>query len=292
MSGAHAADRVAVILTTYKPDAGFRSRIADLSTLATVIIVDNTPGGYSFSSQESDGLVILQDGRNKGLGRALNIGIKKARQLGCEQVILFDQDSTPSASFAQALLNALHDAGDCAAVGPKLIDDQELTSPCVEKYGGVTEVPYLATSGMAFSIGNLSAIHQFDEDLFLDFVDMEWCLRMRFQEGWKFYCLESVLMPHRLGLAQRKLLGITYHVPPPYRHYFQFRDTFFLSRKSYTPVRLRWRLRLILLPKLLLYPLILDNGLERVSWMARGIRDALFGVKGIGAAEYKLQKKS
>lgn len=292
MSGAHAADRVAVILTTYKPDAGFRSRIADLSKLATVIIVDNTPGGYSFSSQESDGLVILQDGRNKGLGRALNIGIKKARQLGCEQVILFDQDSTPSASFAQALLNALHDAGDCAAVGPKLIDDQELTSPCVEKYGGVTEVPYLATSGMAFNIGNLSAIHQFDEDLFLDFVDMEWCLRMRFQEGWKFYCLESVLMPHRLGLAQRKLLGITYHVPPPYRHYFQFRDTFFLSRKSYAPVRLRWRLRLILLPKLLLYPLILDNGLERVSWMARGIRDALFGVKGIGAAEYKLQKKS
>ncbi|HJW57962.1 MAG TPA: hypothetical protein VJ577_22105 [Burkholderiaceae bacterium] len=283
---------VAAVLTTYKPDAAFRSRIAELPKLAKVIVVDNTPGGHRFSSEDSDGLVILQDGCNKGLGKALNLGIKEARRLGCEQVILFDQDSTPSADFACALLDGLRKAGYKAAVGPKLIDDQELFSPRVESNGTATEVSYLATSGMAFNISCSISDKEFAEDLFLDFVDMDWCWRMRYQEGWKFYCLDSVLMPHRLGLAQRKLFGVTYHVPPPYRHYFQFRDTFRLTRRNYAPSRSRWRLRLILLPKLLVYPFILGNGAERVLWMARGIRDAILAVKGIGAADHKLQRNS
>lgn len=286
------AHRVAAVLTTYKPDTGFRSRIADLLTFATVIVVDNTPGGHRFSESDSEGLIILQDGSNKGLGKALNLGVDEARRLGCDQVILFDQDSTPSADFARALLDGLSHVGDKGAIGPKLMDDQLLAAPCLDPKGRAIEVSYLATSGMAFNINGPISDHKFAEDLFLDFVDMDWCWRMSSQEGWKFYRLGSVLMPHRLGLAQRKLLGMTYHVPPPYRHYFQFRDTFRLTHRSYAPPRSRWRLRLILLPKLLVYPFILDHGMERVLWMARGIRDAILSVKGIGAAGHKLQRLS
>lgn len=286
------SNRVAAILTTYKPDAGFRLRIAALTSVATVIVVDNTPGGHRFSGEESEGLLLLQDGCNKGLGKALNLGIGEARRLGFKQVILFDQDSTPSADFTFALLEGLRKAGDKAAVGPRLVDEQALSSPRVDAGGVTKETSYLATSGMAFNLTDPVASNEFAEDLFLDFVDMDWCWRMRFKEGWKFFCLGSVLMPHRLGLAQRRLFGVTYHVPPPYRHYFQFRDTFRLTSRRYTPLRSRWRLRVILLPKLLLYPLILDNGVERVLWMARGLRDAFLGVKGIGSAGHRLQRES
>nr|WP_297383164.1 hypothetical protein [uncultured Roseateles sp.] len=286
-----AARRVAAVFTTYKPDSGFRTRIAEVAALCTIVIVDNTPGGHPFKSDEVAGLTLLQDGCNKGLGKALNMGIQQARELGCEQAILFDQDSTPSAVFILALLDGLREVGDKAAVGPRLVDDQEISSPQVGPGRDRTAVSYLATSGMAFNIGSLGSGNEFAEDLFLDFVDIDWCWCMRFREGWTFHCLNSVLMPHRLGLARRRLLGVTYHVPPPYRHYFQFRDTFRLTRRSYAPTYLRWRLRLILVPKLLVYPFILDHGVERVLWMTRGIRDAVLSVTGIGAAAHKLQQK-
>jgi rhamnosyltransferase len=287
------APRVAAIYTTYHPDDGFRQRICHVvDRCALTIIVDNTPGGHRFAPGQTDGLVVLQDGCNKGLGVALNAGLAEALRQGCDAVVLFDQDSSPRPDFIPALLEGLAAAGPRAIVGPLLVDDAE-TSPDARPPGAghapiIDDVTCIATSGMCFRLHGLAPDDRFTEDFFLDFVDFDWCWRLR-RQGWRICRLRSLQMPHRLGLGQRRLLGLTYHVPAPFRHYFQFRDTLKLATRPYVPTYSRVRLSVILLPKLIVYPFLLDGGLERLRWMLRGIRDAFRAVPGIGAAAAKLQ---
>ncbi len=142
---------------------------------------------------------------------------------------------------------------------------------------------------MMFHIDQLRDDEFFTEEFFLDFVDFEWCWRLQ-RHAWRFYRATDIVMPHRLGLAQRHFFGLTYHVPAPYRHYFQFRDTLRLAMRPYVPLYSKVRLAGILPLKLAAYPFILDRGGERIKWMMLGIRDALRGTVGIGAASSVLAR--
>jgi rhamnosyltransferase len=284
--------RLAAIVTTYKPDARFFARFAaTIAFCERFVVVDNTPGGHAFApSPDSSKVVILQDGQNKGLGRALNLGIEAARRSGVEAVILFDQDSSPGAAFLDGMLRALAlasaDGSQRTCVGPLHVDDAvpiEVLAHTSSDVPNLQPVTCLATSGMLFCIGVLRDDELFTEDFFLDFVDFDWCWRQR-KRGWVIYRALDVTMPHRLGLAQRRVLGLTYHIPAPYRHYFQFRDTLRLTARDYVPLYSKLRLTGLLPLKALVYPFVLDRGFERARWMARGVIDAFRRVGGIGAA--------
>lgn len=284
-------NRIAAIYTTFRPDPAFRERVMPLATSChAVIVVDNTPGGHNFG--DDTGFLILQDGCNKGLGPALNLGIEKARDLGCDAVVLFDQDSTPGTEFLHALVNGLRQVGSHrCVVGPMMVDDSVLLRSGLPPIGATPtprEVSCLATSGMLFPIGELTADDRFSEDFFLDFVDFDWCWRMG-RRGWRVFKLDNVPMAHRLGLGQRHLFGRAYHVPAPYRHYFQFRDTLRLLSFGHVPRYSKFRLGALLPPKLLIYPFLLDHGHERLRWMLKGVRDFFLRRHGVGAAASKLQ---
>jgi rhamnosyltransferase len=286
--------RLAAIVTAYRPNAQFFARFAaSLRVCERIIVVDNTPGGHLFDVPVGAPVVILQDGQNKGLGHALNLGLEDARRAGVEAVVLFDQDSSPTETFLRDMLRmleaarALRDDGP-VCIGPRHVDDAfvgdiQTAAASSGALSRLLPVTCLATSGMLFRINAVGADERFTEDFFLDFVDFEWCWRLR-RRGWAFYRAVDVTMPHRLGLAQRRFLGLTYHVPAPYRHYFQFRDTLRLTARAHVPFYSKLRLAGILLPKALIYPFLLDRGRERVCWMARGVADAFRRVGGVGAA--------
>ena len=95
-------------------------------------------------------------------------------------------------------------------------------------------------------------------------------------------------MRHRLGISEYKFMGIIFHIPEPYRHYFQFRDSLNLLFLNHVPLYSKLRLTLILIPKIFIYPLILDRKSERFCWMIKGIIDFALRVKGLGSAFSKL----
>ena len=290
---------LAAVVTTYKPDRDFFARFeATIQSCRQFIVVDNTPGGHRFEMDEVPAsMLILQDGENKGLGKALNLGIDAARRAGVDAAVLFDQDSSPSAAFLQGMLRQLDTASEGGklkvCVGPRHVDDAQLREAPSTVIGDdqgtsrLRPISCLPTSGMIFPIGQLHTDERFTEDFFLDFVDFDWCWRLG-HRGWTFYRAMDITMPHRLGLSQRRFLGITYHVPAPYRHYFQFRDTLRLTVRSHVPLYSKIRLAGLLPLKALVYPFLLDRGVQRVRWMARGIIDAFRRVGGVGAARKTL----
>lgn len=283
---------IAVVVTAYKPDAGFQDRFSGLLASCDVIVVsDNTPAGRA-SAELPPGFVHLRHGRNLGLGPALNAGIAAARAAGAQVVMLFDQDSTPSIAFFDALISRAEEirkiASDRIVIGPAHVDDQATTREAVVRSeASNAKVTCLPTSGMVFRLEDLGPDDLFDEELFLDLVDFEWCWRLG-AKGWSFFRALDIPMSHRLGEAQRKFLGLTYHVPAPYRHYFQVRDTPRLALRRYVPMYAKLRLVGVLPVKALFYPFILDRGLERLGWMLRGMVDAMRGIHGVGAAGRRL----
>jgi rhamnosyltransferase len=281
---------IAAVITTFRPDTEFLLRLSPISDYCDyVIIIDNTPGGHAFLGIPEN-VILIQDGYNSGLGNALNRGLKKVRELGAEVVFLFDQDSTPTEAILAGLRQGLDQYGnDKVIVGPTHQDDQiqdreENAKRIAWKQGNITCLP---TSGIALNPLKLEEEDVFSESLFLDFVDFEWCWRLRIK-GWAIRKLSEVVMLHRLGLAERYFMGLKFHVPAPYRHYFQFRDTLRLLTLGYVPMRSKIRLLILLPIKLVIYPLILDRGGQRFKWMVIGIIDALRSVTGIGAAAKKL----
>lgn len=284
-------NNIAAIITTYRPDEDFFKRIHKIINYCNyTIIVDNTPGGHAFINVP-ERVIILKDGINKGLGAALNLGINEAKALKIETVFLFDQDSSPDEFVLQGLYLGLTDSNDSRIiVGPTHRDDQ--SGEAKHRRFGNHTTPYLCTclptSGITLNMAELEGEDVFSETQFLDFVDFEWCWRL-VSKGWRIYKLPNVIMPHRLGLAERKFAGLTYHVPAPYRHYFQFRDTLGLLPLSYVPIWSKIRLSVLLPIKILIYPIILDRGTERLKWMILGIRDAVLSVTGVGAASKVLK---
>ncbi|MCC2658291.1 MAG: hypothetical protein K0Q76_3399 [Panacagrimonas sp.] len=283
--------RLCAVVTTYRPDPAFVSRFVSLlGTCDHVLVVDNTPGGHAFAALPA-GFELLQNGINEGLGPALNRGILRAKQAGADHVILFDQDSTPGPDTAAQLLwfcrSAQARLGDRCAVGPTHVDDvtgsraEPRARPRATSEG--SERTCLPTAGLLFPLRQISPETLFASDLFLDLVDFDWCWRRR-REGWRFLRATGIDLVHRFGVEERRCAGWRFHVPAPYRHYFQFRDTLRLMMRPYVPAYSRLRLSCILPVKLLVYPLILDHGSERLRWMVRGVQDALRGVTGIGAA--------
>ena len=292
-SSLDARPTLAAVLTAYRPSDDLFERFAGmLITCRWIIIVDNTPGGHPFGERPS-GFVLLQDGVNKGLGPALNLGVLEAQRHGAEQVFLFDQDSTPDSELLSGLLaaraSAWHNGDDRVAVGPRFVDDSRIGEVAADSPAGVGLRPMscLPTSGMLLPVGPFVESGGFAADLFLDFVDFEWCWRTGMQ-GWRFYRANHVPMYHRLGIEQRRIFGLSFHVPTPYRHYFQFRDTLRLAVRSYVPIYAKLRFLMLLPLKFLVYPWLLDRGRERLIWMTRGIADAFMGKSGAGAAAARL----
>jgi rhamnosyltransferase len=283
--------RLSAVVTTFRPDRGFVSRFAPLLDLCEqIVVVDNTPGGSAFHDLPAR-FHLIQDGVNRGLGPALNQGILRAKDSGADHVILFDQDSSPRTQSVAQLLSLCRAAqqrlGDRCAVGPTHVDDVtgSASRPRGQKraMSDLDDVTCLPTSGLLFPLREIGADTLFASDLFLDLVDFEWCWRQR-RTGWRFLRAPDAVLVHRFGVEERRCAGWRFHVPAPYRHYFQFRDTLRLVWRPYVPTYSRWRLTCTLPIKLLVYPVILDHGAERLRWMLRGMRDALRGVTGIGAA--------
>jgi rhamnosyltransferase len=290
---------IVAVITTYKPDANFIARFEPLlSVCQSIVVSDNTPGGHT-GFKLPQGFTIIHNRHNIGIGPALNMGLNEARRQSAHQVILFDQDSTPTPEFVLGMLNRLKEAhtvyGQRCCIGPTHVDDQ--TGSLTGKVIGASarcstrssweSVSCLPTSGMVFDIDALRAEDCFAEDLFLDLVDFEWCWRLHRSE-WQFLRAPDLKMFHRLGEAERRFLGLTFHVPAPYRHYFQVRDTLRLSHRAYVPTYSKLRLLAVLPLKALIYPFILDRGVERLRWMVRGAIDGVRGVQGVGAARTRL----
>lgn len=222
--------RVYAVAVTFNSEADFaRACAATLAEVDGLVIVDNGSGRETcamlerIARLEPDRVLLIANERNIGLDRAQNQGIAAARARGADWILLLDHDSTPApgmvAAFAQALL-ALADPRRVAVLAPRLIQ----TPASIEtrywlakgRWGArrtyfdrpiLDGALFVIASGSLIRVEALDAVGAMREDFFIDYIDVEFGLRLN-RAGWRIVLVGTAELHHRLGEPSRHgLLG-------------------------------------------------------------------------------------
>lgn len=235
---------------------------------------------------------IIRLERNHGIAKAQNVGIGWAREQGATHVLLMDQDSVPAPDMVHALLEAATHCPLLAAVGPCYLDSRQNNPPPFIRVRGlklerltfalggpVVPVDYLISSGCLIPIAALDQVGMMREDLFIDYVDIEWGLRAG-REGLQCYGVFAAAMHHNLGETPRQFLGRSLPVHTPQRHYYHVRNAILLYREPWVPTNWKmvdaWRLLL----KFGFYSLMTPPRLQHLRMMLLAVWHGLKGRTG------------
>lgn len=299
-TGHRMAPKVSGIVVTYNPDKSTLEKLltAVQPQLDHLIVVDNSLSddlsawlSLKWSQVE---YIPLYD--NFGIAKAQNVGIARAKEYGSAYVLLLDQDSIPAPDMVRNLLKAIetrYEGGaKIACAGPRY-DDPRQQNPIpfiqIKDYRiqrqtcsidtAIVEVDYLIASGCLIPLSVIEAVGEMQEELFIDYVDIEWGLRAQ-QHGFQSIGVCAAVMKHQLGDKPIYFGGRHIPVHSPLRHYYHFRNAVWLYRQSW--LRRDWKIvdGIRLLRKFAFYSLITAPRLEHAKMMSLGIFHGITGKMG------------
>jgi rhamnosyltransferase len=255
-------NNVAAVIVLYHPNLALLQRLVDtvVGQVARIYIIDNTPEPPSemiiFLKQFAAPITYRALGDNMGIALAQNVGIREALQQGCTHVLLLDQDSALSEGMVDLLLSAeaslIAQGNKVAAVGPVYIDEKTgKPSPAVRnqalraKYIPLdlstrepVETDHIIASGALIQSSAFAVVGMMREELFIDWVDIEWGLRAK-SKGYNSYIAPTALLQHSIGDATVKIFGRTLSVHSEIRHCYIVRNAAYLLR--FRTMGWRWR---------------------------------------------------
>lgn len=286
----HGAPEVSVIVTAYNPE--LRSFGKNLSSyvnqVAQVVICDNSDNA-SVQQQVRDEVlkfanaVYLPMGGNIGIAAAQNRGVDYAIAHGYEYFIEIDQDSSLPQGYvekiAQSHARLVQDGERVAGIGPIAVRADGFVYDGHGKTTQVVVVDKTLSSGFFFSRKAYEEVGPKDEALFIDYVDWEWCWRARYR-GMKVYVDPGSAITHMLGNGHRKILGFQVGLPAPIRHYYQYRNGFYMLKRRYVPLSWRMKRLVIMLAKMPLYAFWVGDGQARRKYIWKALSDVIAGKDG------------
>ncbi|RDV16449.1 glycosyltransferase family 2 protein [Pontibacter diazotrophicus] len=136
--------------------------------------------------------------QNKGIATALNVGATKACEENFEWLLTMDQDSKASKGMVQELLKTTEtiDKDKIGIIAPRYI----LDSTQQEAHDGIEETDITITSGNLLNLKAFAIAGPFRDELFIDYVDHEYCLRL-WQKGYKVLINNNVEIFHQIGTS-------------------------------------------------------------------------------------------
>jgi len=229
--------KIAATVILYHPDYSFLKNIKSyINAVEKLYIVDNTENhksGLIKSIQEFKNTVYLHDGENKGIAARLNQVSNLAITDGFDWLLTMDQDSI----FQNEMLtDYLHCTGKYREketvsmfginFSQKEYDNRNCNS---------AQVNHLITSGSIINLQLFNIIGGFDEKLFIDEVDFEYCLSS-VSKGYRIIQFPNIFLNHHLGritynrsFKTSKITPRTLHSPE--RIYYITRNFFYVKSK-------------------------------------------------------------
>ncbi len=284
--------KVVAVVTTFRPDHGFVDRVRKTrEQVNEVVIVDD---GAFLNDRESirrwfdglNGVTVHEHESNKGLGVSLNMGVEIARRLGATWVVTLDDDSTVLPNMVNTLLRnwrLLKNEQRIGMLGMRWAEDGEdryVTSFAGENSQGKKSI---ITSGSLTTIEVLNTIGPFRDDLFIDWLDYEYCARVR-AKGYTVRQIQKVGFCHSLGIRRISKVGpwrIAFNSHSPLRTYYYFRNGLVVASEwCRHDGALSITICGALLREFLLVATFGDRRAARMKAAALGVRDAMSGRLG------------
>lgn len=194
------APKLAAVVVLYRPDATVLDNIASyVDQVQSVYAVDNSERpdpAFAEKLSVHPSVRYIANGANLGIATALNTGARAALDAGYAWILTMDQDSTATPGMVDRLMGCVSDdPGRIALVSPV---HRQVGGIPREVPGGCHDVLTAMTSGNIVSLDALGSVGWFMDDLFIDQVDNEICLRF-WREGYRVVESGDADLAHRVG---------------------------------------------------------------------------------------------
>lgn len=282
--------KIYTVLVAYNPNIDeFNNTVRELQKQTDKVVVCNNSEYDIFFDDNS--IEVFNFGENLGIARAQSIGMEWSFGNGADFILQMDQDSVPNKNLVEELLDCyfqLTKSGyHIGLVGSQDFDKDTKKKSKPKLYKGkelgsknYLLVDSILSSGSLIPYSTYLKVGGMDDDLFIDAVDFEYCWRI-YNSGLIVVKNKSALIAHKLGDGQKRILFLLdVGVPNPIRHYYAFRNTILLFRRSYVPNL--WKITNFtkIIFKLVIYPFSLGDGTKRLKFMVMGIKDGVLGRTG------------
>ena len=205
--------KVAAIIISYNPDNNLLDSINLLiNQVEKIIIVDN---GSESEKKRNINLIkeidkqkieAIFNEENLGIATALNIGVRKALSQGYNWILTMDQDSKASSNMVEKMLEVYNkiderERKEILSIFPNFVDERIQS---IEENSNMNSYEYVdadITSGNLLRAEVFDKVGFFDDSLFIDLVDTDFCMRLN-EENIKMIKVRDAILYHSLGESQ------------------------------------------------------------------------------------------
>lgn len=274
-------NRIFAGIVSFEPDIErLRCNIDAIAPqVCAVVIFDNGSSNYREIRKSIKNAVLIRSEKNLGIAAALNRLIRWGERKGYKWMISLDQDSVCPTDYVKDMLPLL-DLKRVGIAAPVIID-RSIGVVGHSPKGSYAEVRTCITSGAFNSIAAWCKVGGYDESMFIDSVDFEYCYRLR-KHGYRVVQSGKVWLLHEVGKSQKRrflIWKVTVNCHSAFRKYYIARNNIYYPLKHRLWLHLaRGNMRnLWLIIAVLLYE---NNKSEKLKEILRGWKDGIKGSAG------------
>lgn len=218
-------------ITLFYPEPDALIYLEELSKFfQKVYVFDNSPTNDSYSDKILPEFMYYYSGTNRGLSVAFNCFLKDAVQDEIDYLLILDQDSLYKITALRGLMQEIEEAPIDADVAIRACYALEIHKAVgVKPENRIEEVEEVISSGSFINIHTVKKHNlSYDERLFVDYVDYEFCKLIR-RKGLKILRYMEYVMPQQLGYYYKNRVCHS-----AIRHYYMIRDVGYYHDKFYS----------------------------------------------------------
>ncbi|MEK7075482.1 MAG: glycosyltransferase family 2 protein, partial [Patescibacteria group bacterium] len=251
--------KICAIIVTYNIGQDiFRCLNLVINQVSEVVIVDNGSDTKTVNvlrdiKKKFNKVKLIENKENLGIAAALNQGVKYAISKNYEWVLTLDHDSEVGDGMVQNMLEAFNSLNDEKKESIGIIaPNYETVKGLAYKEKFPTIISTAITSGQLVKTEIFEKIGFYKEDLFIECVDHEFCLRAK-KRGFKTLLVPRAVLKQQIGMPKVYNLFFKRTVAAnhsPLRYYYLYRNSIYIY-KSYFTVAPGWIFKNIISNKIL-----------------------------------------
>lgn len=201
MNQAIQAGSVVGCVILFGPDESVSRNIEDLvPQVDRLLLIDNTVPPLPFlaklTARHHEKISVLANGENLGVAKALNQAANYARANNYAWLLTMDQDSIFEAGALTLMKSFCMLADERTGIVSPFHRTPKSRDPYIRE--DYSNVRITMTSGNLLNLAAYEACGPFEEKLFIDSVDHEYCLRLR-KHGYRVVRVNRAVLFHALG---------------------------------------------------------------------------------------------
>jgi rhamnosyltransferase len=220
---------IAAVIVLYNPDQNILSNISSyIDDIDILYVVDNSDEQQSTIIKvllENPKINYINNNGNQGIAHALNIAANKAIEMHYSWLLTMDQDSRLDNNNVEKLIEFIkhNDTTQIGIVSPMHSENE------VNNFESNFSAYVAMTSGNLLNLDIYQKIGGFEEKLFIDSVDIEYCLRL-YKNHFFLQRIKNVMLNHNVGNIQKnRFYSVTNH--NYLRRYYIIRNRLYIWEK-------------------------------------------------------------